>query len=65
MAKLIEVRQSVVIEIDNNEGKALYKILDELEQECKGATRAYRSDCSRALTSVKTVLKKYYDELPF
>lgn len=65
MAKVIDVRQSVVIEITDAEGKALNLILQDLEQECRGVTRSHRVDCNNALTSFKSIMKKYYCEIPF
>jgi len=66
MAKVISVKKSIVLEIDDDEGQALYDVLEHLKEEVNGVTYLRRFEDDKTLSSLKCLLKRYYDDdLPF
>ena len=62
MARVISVKKSIVLEIDDEEGKALYDVLYNLEVEVKCISSVCMLENSKRLNSVKCCLKRYYDD---
>ena len=66
MAKVISVKKSIVLEINDEEGEALYNVLYYLEDEIRGVSTVDRVKDNSTLNSLKCVLKRYYDDdIPF
>jgi hypothetical protein len=66
MAIVVSVKKSIVLEINDEEGKALYDVLCNLAEEVKGVSYVCLLENSRKLDSLRCVLHRYYDDdLPF
>ena len=63
MVKVIDSKRSLIIEISDEEGSSLYRLLCELQTECQcEITLANRLDIHTYLSDLRNTLKTYYDD---
>jgi hypothetical protein len=63
LVKVIDSKHSLIIEISDEEGSSLYKLLCELQTECQcGITLTNRLDMCNCLLDLRNTLKTYYDD---